>query len=124
MLLVMTASAAPAQQTQSEWAKHIYDAILRSVRYPPEAAKTSQQGGALVEFRVRPSGEILSRQILESSGHADLDAAALDAIDRAAPFPPFPPDMKDLSVVVLKLPIRFRPKKSVPADIMVPERRR
>ncbi len=51
---------------------------------------TRQKGTAVVRFKVDPSGELLSREILKSSGSKRLDRAALKSIDRAAPFPPFP----------------------------------
>jgi protein TonB len=44
--------------------------------------------------------------MVHSSGHADLDAEASTWIERAEPFPPFPPEFT-ASRLVLTVPLRF-----------------
>jgi TonB family protein len=64
------------------------------------------QGVVSLAFSIDRQGNLVSSRIVKSSGSAPLDAAALDLIKRAAPFPPPPAGIADseLSFVV---PIRF-----------------
>jgi protein TonB len=50
-------------------------------------------GTVVVHFSIDRSGRLLGRSLARSSGSLLLDAAALSTVDRAAPFPPFPPEM-------------------------------
>jgi protein TonB len=52
------------------------------------------------------AGQVLSMAMAHSSGHADLDAEASTWIERAEPFPPFPPEFT-ASRLVLTVPLRF-----------------
>lgn len=49
--------------------------------------RTQKAGTVKVAFSVGSNGELLSAEIEESSGHDELDAAALLTLDRAAPYP-------------------------------------
>ena len=68
--------------------------------------RTRLRGTAVVKFSVDPSGQLLSREILKSSGSKRLDRAALDSILRAAPFPPFP-EGSITQAAVLKMKFNF-----------------
>lgn len=59
--------------------------LTRAVRY-----RGRDRGEVLVSFTVSQSGGVTSARISRGSGSANLDQAALDAIRRAAPFPPIP----------------------------------
>jgi periplasmic protein TonB len=50
-------------------------------------------GTVVVRYTIGTDGQILSKQIERSSGSKQLDDAASEALDRAAPFPPIPPDV-------------------------------
>ena len=63
-------------------------------------------GTAIVRFTVAPSGELISREIAESSGSKILDDAAVASIDRAAPFPAMPEQAGDEPLVV-SVPFKF-----------------
>ncbi|SFJ69606.1 energy transducer TonB family protein [Celeribacter neptunius] len=52
--------------------------------------RVSARGAALVSFRLASSGALAGLSIARSSGSAELDRAALDVVQRAAPFPPPP----------------------------------
>ncbi|MPL91995.1 hypothetical protein SDC9_38084 [bioreactor metagenome] len=64
-------------------------AVIRKIRAVPQQ-RGSGRGTALVGFEIAPGGGLTRVTILRSSGSAPLDAAALDHIRRAAPFPPPP----------------------------------
>ena len=60
---------------------------LLARRYFPTGAPS---GSVVVNFSIAPSGKLTSRKIARSSGSSILDKAALQIVERAAPFPPFP----------------------------------
>lgn len=68
--------------------------------------RSRYRGTAVVRFRVDTDGQLLSREILKSSGSKRLDRAALDSIERAAPFPPFP-EGSITQAAVLKMKFNF-----------------
>ena len=95
---------APVSSAAASWQQSLVARLGRFQRYPPQAH--SDEGVVTLAFSIDRHGNVVSSQILKSSGSALLDAEALDLIKRAAPLPAPPaaiPD-DDLSVVV---PIRF-----------------
>jgi protein TonB len=68
--------------------------------------RSRESGVAVVRFTVGPGGELVSREIATSSGSKMLDDAAIASIDRAAPFPPMPSNVKNEPMVV-SVPFRF-----------------
>ena len=77
---------------------------LRSHTSFPSGAPS---GTVVVHFSVDRSGRLLARTLVRSSGSSLLDAAALASVDRAAPFPPFPPGMTR-SRLEVTVPLAFR----------------
>ena len=66
--------------------------IQQSVRYPPSARRRGLAGTVGVEILILANGTIGDVTLLESSTHALLDDAALDAI-RSLPRMPLPPEL-------------------------------
>jgi protein TonB len=50
-------------------------------------------GVVVVTYRIGRDGTLLSKEVSSSSGSPVLDDAALSTVDRAAPFPPIPPEV-------------------------------
>jgi len=61
--------------------------IEAAKRYPRLARKMGIEGRTTVRFRLAPSGEVRSVELLESSGSEVLDRASLETVHRAAPLP-------------------------------------
>lgn len=59
----------------------------RCFGYPPAAASDGRQGTARVRVAFDAQGNMLDSAIARSSGHADLDAAALAFVRCAKPMP-------------------------------------
>jgi len=68
----------------------IEDIIARSVTYPEEARKAQHEGIVKIDLRLLPNGHVKDATIKESAGSAVLDQAALDAVEKASPYPSFP----------------------------------
>jgi protein TonB len=58
--------------------------------YPKEASQTDEGGNVKVHIVIAPDGQIMSIEVVQSSGLSVLDAAAV-AVFRNAHLPPFPP---------------------------------
>ncbi len=63
-------------------------------------------GRVVVRFTINPTGEVISREVAESSGVKGIDEAALASIDRASPFPPVPAEVAS-GPIVRTVPIRY-----------------
>lgn len=74
----------------SQYQRQLYDAVARNSRYPDEARRQHLAGVTRLAFRLDRVGNVLDSWIERSSGSDVLDDAALDALERARPLPPFP----------------------------------
>ncbi len=64
----------------------LHDAIQKQQHYPASALEMERQGRVTVSFTLFTNGMIRDLRIIKSSGTASLDAAALAAVNQAAPF--------------------------------------
>jgi periplasmic protein TonB len=76
-----------------------------SPRYPPQSRRLREQGLVVLRVVIDERGEASSIEIETSSGHTRLDAAARDAVLRAA-FRPYVEDGEPRRALVL-IPIEF-----------------
>ena len=89
--------SASAQRTADtyylqSWRRKV-EAIGR-LNYPDEARQRNIRGDLSVLVTIRPDGSLQAAKILRSSGHQILDDAALRIVRLAAPYPPFPVEMR------------------------------
>jgi protein TonB len=91
------------------------DAYYAAVRYQVDAAKRYPrlaqqrrlQGVVVVGFRLSPDGRLLGEPtVAKSSGSRLLDAAAVRAVRRGAPYPRFPGKPEEMHEVI-QVPVRF-----------------
>jgi protein TonB len=64
-----------------------------TINYPSAAQRSALTGNPVVEVSLLRDGHLQSVRIQRSSGHAELDAAALEILRLASPFDPFPPEL-------------------------------
>lgn len=62
-----------------------------TLNYPTAAARRGLQGNPVIEVTLRQDGALQSAVIRRSSGHPEIDAAALQILRLASPYDPFPP---------------------------------
>jgi protein TonB len=93
--------------TIATWRSIVQSKIKSAQRYPARASARNEQGTVTVAFVLNRNGIVLSRNVVRSSGHAELDQEALAMIARAAPFPPFPPSITG-ETLNLPVPIEFK----------------
>lgn len=87
-------SSGPAKTGADAKAIGLY---LGKVQKYVERAKVSppsrRSGTVVMRFTIGLDGKLLSREVESGSGVKILDNAAIAALDRAAPFPPIPPNV-------------------------------
>ncbi|NLA75061.1 MAG: energy transducer TonB [Deltaproteobacteria bacterium] len=89
-----TISLDTADKRYSIYAGIIKKRLTACWGYPREAKERSMEGKAYAVFSLSRDGHLTNVEITGSSGHELLDHEGLDAIRRAAPFPPFPDTIK------------------------------
>ena len=67
------------------------------LNYPAQARRRDITGSLRLLVVISADGALVNARILESSGHAVLDAAALRIVRLAAPFAPFPASIRALA---------------------------
>lgn len=62
--------------------------------------KQDRSGLLKLRIEIDPEGRLMSATVAEPSGFSDIDNLALDIVRRAAPFEPFPADMRKTTTSV------------------------
>ncbi len=89
-----------APRIDPSWQTLLLKQLQRFQNYPSAARDRREQGVVELAFSVDRDGHVLSRRIVASSGHPDLDAEALAVVQRAQPLPAFPPSMTQAQLEV------------------------
>lgn len=99
-------AAGVAEGLRMSYGAEIRAAIDRQKHYPPAARMRGEEGMVTLRIEVSASGALSEASISAPSGNNALDAAALDAAQRAAPFPAAPAELAEdrFSFVI---PVRF-----------------
>ncbi len=90
--------------TETEYASYfarIKHQIERVWLYPSEAAQRGISGKLTLRFRISRDGNLISAGVVDKSGHKILDFAAIKAVKEAAPFYPFPVNIKKDKLSIL-----------------------
>ena len=104
---VSTRRTSDAYYLQS-WRRRVES--VGNLNYPEEARQKQLYGDLKLLVTIRPDGSLQNVRVIVSSGHKVLDDAALNIVRPAAPYPPFPAEMKkstDLLEIVRSW--QFRP---------------
>lgn len=75
----------------SNYPGQVVSRLRRSLSYPAQARRQRITGEVHVAFTIAANGGVSGVRIVRSSGHAVLDEAALQTVQRASPFPAIPP---------------------------------
>lgn len=108
-----TISSASTQQRHDalyldNWRKHIE--LVGNQHYPEQARQQEIFGSLRMMVALRPDGSVIEIRILQGSGHTVLDQAAVDIVQLAAPFDPFPDELRgEVDILEIIRTWRFRP---------------
>ncbi len=80
--------------------------LERYKKYPRSALRRDQEGRPKVRFKIDREGNLLSYELVESSGNTALDQGALATVERADPFPP-PPTELGGETHIFTVPVNF-----------------
>ena len=83
----LVAAASPAQAAAASVGDRISAAVARAMDYPREAERSEAEGLVVVAFTIGRTGGAEAITLLESSGHPQLDEAALQALTRVHNLP-------------------------------------
>lgn len=108
-----TISSASTQQRHDalyldNWRKQIE--LVGNQHYPEEARQQGIFGSLRMMVALRPDGSVIEIRVLQGSGHTVLDQAAVDIVQLAAPFAPFPEELRgEVDILEIIRTWRFRP---------------
>ena len=105
---ISSASTKRSQDAQylDNWRRRIE--AVGNINYPTQARNQQIYGNVRVLVALRPTGRVDDILILQSSGEAILDDAAVEIITMAAPFEPFPDEMRaDTDILEIIRTFRF-----------------
>lgn len=80
-------------QYLDNWRKRIE--AIGNLNYPQEASANGIYGTLRLMVALEPDGSVQTIRILRSSGERVLDEAAVRIVQLAAPFEPFPPELRE-----------------------------
>ncbi|HWP86197.1 MAG TPA: TonB family protein [Terriglobia bacterium] len=66
----------------------------------PEIARLGRKGRVILQFRILKNGAVQDLQMMDGSGTASMDQAALSSIRLSNPFPPLPPEFPGDEIVL------------------------
>jgi len=75
------------------WKRRIEQA--GTINFPDEARRRDLSGNPVLEVAIRADGSLQEVLVRRSSGHRELDVAAVRIVRLASPFDPFPPAMRE-----------------------------
>lgn len=110
-----------ARAREYRFAQYVEDWRLKIERIGtlnyPEAARGKLYGSLLLSVTIRADGSLERVQVHRSSGHKVLDDAAVRIVNMAAPYAPFPPDIrKDTDILEISRTWTFTNRDQVRAN--------
>jgi protein TonB len=82
--------------------------------YPSDAAQRGIVGDLSLTFRISKDGNLMGVRLVDQSGYEILDLAALKAVKEAAPFYPFPTNIRRDKITILANFVYSPPSEYVP----------
>jgi TonB family protein len=96
-----------------EYMQRVRQRIYAKWNYPREAQNRELAGRLVIEFHIGKDGQLLSLELVSSSGELVLDSSALEAVKMAERYPPLPEAMqRDVLPVVAIFSYRIRTTQS------------
>jgi len=80
--------------------------LHRHKKYPRELKKAKIEGTVVIQFTIDRDGRLIASDVKRSSGHPELDRAAMDMLARADPLPAIP-DFMSRDELALAIPVEY-----------------
>jgi protein TonB len=81
--------------------------LARAKRYPDRAVRNRITGNGVLRLQIAAEGSVVSVEVVSSTQSPILDDELHRMVERAGPFPAFPPDM-EMNKIALLVPVSFR----------------
>jgi|GEM_PF-2484327 len=88
----------PASDWKAEYKKKVFARIQSAKQYPYVARRAGMEGRVVVKFTITRAGTVASLRVIAPCAYPILNSDALEWVQRASPFPPFPPDADETSL--------------------------
>lgn len=92
---------------QEDYYRTARSEILKYKTLPRQAFQLKLEGDVRVEIAVDRKGNVLSTRIVERSEHSLFEKQALEAVRRANPLPPLPPQIKG-NLFTFTMPMQYK----------------
>jgi protein TonB len=102
-----TRARAAGNASFSNYEGKVHSKLRRALRYPSRAEAKGAKGVVQLQFLVSANGAVSGVKVVKSGGSPVLDKAAVEAAERAAPFPKIPGESGKSSWLFL-VPLDFR----------------
>lgn len=99
---------------EANWRGLVKAHLERRLRYPEQALRKRWKGKTIVKLQIDAEGNVLSSDIVKSSGRTEFDREALDNGKRASPLPKPPKTLIQGNRALLSIPIDFDYEKYRP----------
>lgn len=73
---------------------------IGNLNYPDQARRQKLNGTLILDVVINADGQLVKTDLRQSSGHQILDDAALRIVQLAAPYSPFPKNLKEIAEVI------------------------
>lgn len=98
----------PAQQAaKASWQGTLLAHLAKYKKYPVSAQSRNKEGMNRLRFIVDAEGNVVTFELVDRSGNADLDRATLEMIRRAQPLPKPPADMLTNGTIEITAPFVY-----------------
>ncbi len=104
-------SASTREYAYAAYMQHWVRRIERSgnLNYPAEARARHIHGDLILSVGLHRNGQVASIDVIQSSGHPELDRAARRIVMQAAPYPPLPADRHPVDLLYITRTWQFLP---------------
>lgn len=99
-------TAASLEEARLNYQEAVASLLARAKRYPERALRRGVTGEATIRIEIKSDGSLAEFAILRSAGATVLDEELRAMVDRAAPFPSFPGDLRRSSLALV-VPVAF-----------------
>jgi protein TonB len=99
--------ATSAEQARINYQDMVASLLARAKRYPERALRRRMTGDATIRIEIAADGSLSEFNIIRSTDSPILDEELKAMVDRASPFPPFPPDLQKRTLALV-VPVTFK----------------
>ncbi len=104
---VPSGEAAGLEQARINYQDMVASLLARAKRYPERALRRRMTGDATIRIEIAADGSLSEFDIIQSTESPILDEELRAMVERAAPFPAFPPDLRKQSLALV-VPVTFK----------------